>query len=97
MTDGAAASTYRALIMRQAASGLSLSAGSLPRWARNSGWRDRRPVSVRAYSLATVASSTPHSARTRAQRTPVRSLPAVQCSKIGAGGDGDARCARIVR
>lgn len=70
----------------------------------SSAWRDFSPRSVKLYSCATTSSATPHTLKIRAQITPVRSFPAVQWIRQGAGDgdedededDGEARCSRIV-
>lgn len=61
-----------------------------------SSFHEARPALVSSYSAATVASSTPQRDRIRAQRTPVRSLPAVQWMSSGVVGLR-ARCSRISR
>lgn len=63
--------------------------------SENRPFRPRSPKSVNEYSSATVAGPTPHSRYSSATSTPVRSLPAVQCTMQGSGSRR-ARCSSMV-
>ncbi|KAH9837435.1 hypothetical protein Tdes44962_MAKER08359 [Teratosphaeria destructans] len=71
------------------------SAGFLSNRSLNNGLSPASPRSVRAYSRAMSVSGAPASSNSKATSTPVRSLPAVQCTRIGRGL-GWARCLKIL-
>lgn len=71
--------------MRFAPSGFPWSSGLFITALRSCSLKSPSPASVRLYSRAMVSSSTPQMDKTKAQTTPVLSLPAVQWTSNGEG------------